>query len=158
MLNFIRKTYFILYKTKPIYIGLQFLFVLFHHSLYPHKKRFCKHSHNFYINMFPSSYFFKKSDDSKDISSSKDEDELTSSIFASIVTPNAKKNKSKKNQSKPVPVKAHTRNIKGMNSSNPRNNTSKLVKVGTVVSRTFNTWPCSRRPGDPLFQKIFVEW
>jgi hypothetical protein len=100
--------------------------------------------------MFPSSLFKKA--DSKDSSLSQDEEELTSSIFASIVTPNAKKTK-KKDQNKQVPVKAHRRNLKGSNSS--RNNSSKLVKVGTVVSRTFKTWPCSRKPGDPPVPENF---
>jgi hypothetical protein len=55
--------------------------------------------------MFPSSLFKKA--DSKDSSLSQDEEELTSSIFASIVTPNAKKKQKRKSKtnkylSKPI--------------------------------------------------------
>ena len=42
-------------------------------------------------------------------------------------------------------VKSHTRNLK---SRKPLDYKS-LIKVGTLVARTFKTWPCSRVPGDP---------
>ena len=92
--------------------------------------------------MFPTSFFAKKNNDQ---SPSKKGEEPHASSFASIVTPSGKTaSRKKKNR---VVVKAHTRSIKIKKTSG--NIRSNIIKVGTIVSRTFKTWPRSRKPGDP---------
>jgi hypothetical protein len=77
----------------------------------------------------------------------------TSSAFASIVTPTGKKNLKKPATKKVVSVKSHTRSLR------KGNGTSKMksipIKVGTIVCRSFKTWPTSRKPGDPPVSKNF---
>ena len=64
------------------------------------------------------------------------------SMMPQLVTPSTVG--STKSKRKTV-VKSHTRNLK---SRKPLDYKS-LIKVGTLVARTFKTWPCSRVPGDP---------
>jgi hypothetical protein len=103
--------------------------------------------------MFPSSYFFKKNSPPQS-SPTKDEEELTSSILASIVTPTPKP-KPKKVHKKTIAVKAHLRNAKDKKKIHCPDDKSKAIKVGTIIARTFKTWPCSRKPGDQPVPKIF---
>ena len=58
-----------------------------------------------------------------------------------------------KKPKKNVVVKSHTRNAR--KTKRPTNISSNIIKVGTIVSRSFKTWPRSRKPGDPPVPEIF---
>ena len=100
--------------------------------------------------MFPALFSSKKSKDQP--SPSKKDKEDSTSILASIVTPQGKWNNVKKPK-KSVVVKSHTRNAR--KTKRPTNISSNIIKVGTIVSRSFKTWPRSRKPGDPPVPEIF---
>jgi hypothetical protein len=81
----------------------------------------------------------------------------TTSSVASIpqmITPTFAR--SKKSDKKCI-VKTHTRRVKTSRSPLIKS----MIKVGTLVARSFKTWPCSRKPGDPpvpvLYRGIVTE-
>jgi hypothetical protein len=80
----------------------------------------------------------------------------TRSEVASIVTPGkpkGQKNCPKSTNKNVVVVKSHTRTLK--KNKRPSKIKSIPIKVGTIVLRSFKTWPTSRKPGDPPVSKNF---
>ena len=98
--------------------------------------------------MFPSLFASKKTPKSPQSPSGTEErEDNAASGFASVVTPNANKGSNYKSPNQRVIVAAHTRSSRNVKRSS--NAFSKTIKIGTIVARSFNTWPCSRTPGDP---------
>lgn len=85
--------------------------------------------------------------------SDKEEEAYAASVFASVVTPNAKKRSIYPPRKRTVVVRSHTRSTRKV--KRPSHDYSKLIKVGTIVARSFNTWPTSRKPGDPPVPVVF---